>query len=269
MLVEELGAAVDMRDDSGWTPLYMAARREQFETVLLLSRLGADVNTTVGLDVSDTDDSGGGVGRQKRSPTALHFAAASGRVDVIRSLVWDFGAAVGAIDEEGNTPLHFAADNGESEAAVALVREFGADVEAKTLDGRTPLHMALASNHSETVRTLIDALGASLLTLNRDGLAPLHIAVESGPLRFEIVRALLARGANSSAPAASGWTPLHFAARHGSAEVVEALLDHGADPEATDGYEDEPHTAVFYAAVSGDERACKVLAEACAKVCVR
>ena len=244
LLVEKLGATVDVRDNCGWTPLIMAAWRGQYETVLLLAQLGADVG--------DHNDS--------TKPTALHFAAGSGRVDVMRTLVRDFGANGDAIDADGRTPLHFAAESGESEAAVALVREFGANVEAKAPDGSTPLHMAVLTNRSETVRTLIDTLGASLLTQNSDGLAPLHVAADNCDV--DAVLLLLTRGADPSAPAASGWTPLHFAARHGSAEVVEALLDHGADPEATDGYEDEPHTAAFFAAMSGDEGACKVLAEA-------
>ena len=249
VLVEELGAAVDMRDDSGWTPLYTAARREQFETVLLLARLGADVNSTVALDVSDTDDSDSDdAERQRCAPTALHFAAVRGRVDVIRSMVKDFNANVNAIDAEGRTPLHCAAQFGHSEAAIALVIEFGADVEAKARDGRTPLHMAVLTNHNETVRTLIDTLGASLLAPIANGLSPLHLAAK----RVKTVRALLARGADVS-------PPLHFAARYGSAEVVEALLEHGADPEATDGDEDEPHTAAFLAAMNMDEGVCKVL----------
>ena len=90
VLVEELGASVDMRDDSGWTPLYMAATRGQFETVLLLARLGADISTTVALDVSDTDDSDcDDAERQQRVSTALHFAAVRGRVDVVpRSFIF-------------------------------------------------------------------------------------------------------------------------------------------------------------------------------------
>ena len=284
LLVEELGASVDARDNSGCTPLLMAAQRAQFEMVLLLARLGADVNAVAEPQLNsddsnsnaersnsdadgsggDADDVGGDKGCQKRSPTALHFAAGSGRMDVIWTLVKDFGAAVNAVDEDGKTPLHFAALCGKSEAAVALVREFGADVEAKTLNGHTPLHIAVLVSRSEIVKVLVDKLGASLLTPNDKGLAPLHVAADNCDV--EAVRLLLTRGADPSAPApASGWTPLHFAGRHGSSgasAVVEALLEHGADPDATDGNEKEPHTAAFFAAMSGDERVCMVLADA-------
>ena len=269
VLVEELGATVNAPDYSGWTPFFMAARRYHFETVLQLARLGADVSCRL-VTVKGCGDRGSSnecvnsikIDERRRMPTALHFAALYGRMDVISTLARDFGADVNTDDEtEGTTPLHYAARAGESEAVVSLIREFGADVEAKALDGRTPLHMAL--NYCETARILIDTFGASLLSRSGDGLATIHKAAKGRS--SEAVRMLLTQqGAWVSTPAASGWTPLHFAARHGSAEVVEALLEHGADPEATDGNEDEPHTAAFFAAMSGDKMVCKVLTEALA-----
>jgi uncharacterized protein len=71
-------------------------------------------------------------------------------------------------------------------------------------------------------------------------LTPLHVATDwpgyfpHGP---EVVRALLAAGADPNAPAA-GWhaeTPLHWAASSDDADVAAALIEGGADIEAPGG----------------------------------
>ena len=261
VLVEELGADFTARDKNGWTPFYVAARTGKFQTVFMLARLGVDVNFAPPEKLDEAAVSAdGGEASPKSAPTVLHFAAWRGRMDVIRTLITDFGADVNAIDAGGKTLLHFAADSDSTEAAVALVREFGFDIEAKTNSGCTPLHMAIRSNCSKTARGLVDTLGASLVALNGDGLSPLHIAAEEGYVDSALM--LMALGADVSAPAAKGWAPLHFAAMRGSAAVVKALLDNGADPEATDAFD---HTATFFAAMSegrGPIRVGKVLAEA-------
>jgi ankyrin repeat protein len=48
--------------------------------------------------------------------------------------------------------------------------------------------------------------------------------------RADLVNALLARGADPNAPGVEGWTPLHEAAAHGRREAALALLDAGANP---------------------------------------
>ena len=45
---------------------------------------------------------------------------------------------------------------------------------------------------------------------------------------------LIERGANVNARVTLDVTPLHVAAAHGSAELIQLLLDHGADPLAWD-----------------------------------
>ena len=66
----------------------------------------------------------------------------------------------------------------------------------------------------------------------------------------QAVNALLDAGADVNAEAALGFTPLHHAARHGTAETVLALLDAGADVDAKDGIDFTPlHWATAWGTV--------------------
>ena len=59
------------------------------------------------------------------------------------------------------------------------------------------------------------------------GSRPLILAAAKG--HQEMVELLLDRGAQVNATDYTGWTPLHAAIYGGHAEVVQLLLDHGAD----------------------------------------
>jgi uncharacterized protein len=50
--------------------------------------------------------------------------------------------------------------------------------------------------------------------------------------KLEIVRLLLAHGADVQQRGVNDWTPLHYAASRDDATAVELLLAHGADPDA-------------------------------------
>jgi ankyrin repeat protein len=87
------------------------------------------------------------------------------------------------------------------------------------------------------VRTLLE-LGADVRPASRaGGFTALHSAVadDEGPATQEIVRALLDAGADPNARSASGGTPLHTAAFTGNVTVVRMLLAAGADVTAEDG----------------------------------
>ena len=84
---------------------------------------------------------------------------------------------------------------------------------------------------------------------NSRGLTPLHLACERDNLAIAIL--LLDRGAKMQARANGDRLPLHLAARYGSPETVEMLLErHGCDVNATtvDG-----RTALHYAASVADD----------------
>ena len=86
-------------------------------------------------------------------------------------------------------------------------------------------------------RCRVDALaGASCLAVLL-ALAPVSAAVDApvadAAMRQDVdaVRGLLAQGADPDSTHGDGMTALHWAARHGDAEVVALLLDAGADSE--------------------------------------
>ena len=76
-----------------------------------------------------------------RGWTALHHAAATGQVEMLRLLI-DAGGDVNVRAQDGWTPLHCAAYWGHEEAAQLLLDQ-GAEVDLPDNNGRTPLQVAL------------------------------------------------------------------------------------------------------------------------------
>jgi len=70
------------------------------------------------------------------------------------------------------------------------------------------------------------------------GLTPLHRAAYYG--LKEIVELLLDKGADVNAKEEVGWTPLHYAAAMSHKAIAELLLDKGADVNAKDDGGDTP-----------------------------
>ena len=87
---------------------------------------------------------------------------------------------------------------------------------------------------------------ATIVAENRQGWNPLHYGVDFRAVAS--VRHLLASGAFSpNSKDKSGRTPLHLAARHGDAAVVDVLLLYGADPASCDKQNRSPlHVAATF-----------------------
>lgn len=95
--------------------------------------------------------------------------------------------------------------------------------------GRTPLMQAAAAGSIEAMRLLVSA-GARVNAADNSGITPLMFGVRD----LDKVRFLLDRGADSTAKSSQGQTALLIAASTaGSTEVVRALVAKGADPKGT------------------------------------
>lgn len=177
----------------------------------------------------------------------LHRAAQQGRVAALRSLL-DGGADLRGAGLHGRTALYEAAKYGHV-AAVGLLLDRGADPNAREgSSGFTPLHIAAERRHLEVLRVLL-ARGAEVNALNQFAQTPLWQASwkpEHGD--DAVARVLLAAGAATEVHDSVGATPLMRAARYRHRPFVQALLDAGANPNATD---DEGFTAMDWASAGG------------------
>ena len=232
------GADVDAANDYGVTPLSLACDNGSAAMVARLLEAGADPDAA-----------------RSTGETPLMTCARTGSVEAVRALL-DAGANPSAAEAwQGQTALMWAAAEGHAPIARALV-ESGADVRARTAGGFTALLIAAREDEPELVRLLLEA-GADVNAEAPDGATPLLVATVRGHTRLAAF--LLAQGADPNAGEA-GYTPLHWAAGSwhteltgslrgietardeewralnglpdGKLALVEALLAHGADPDA-------------------------------------
>ena len=205
------GAAVNDRQVEGRTPLLMAALAGGTNRVLeLLLDHGADPNSST---------------LAGQSP--LMAAAIRGNANAIRLLI-EKDADVNASNGAGETALMLAATAGNPHS-VALLLEKGASASAKSKRNETALGNAATSGVTEIVRMLLDR-GAEVNVRNIRGYSPLMLAASSDTIPAEVVRLLLAKGADTSYTADYDETALDLAAKRGDTEVTRLL---GGVPRAS------------------------------------
>ncbi len=170
--------------------------------------------------------------------TALHLAAKAGKINTIDALL-DAGADIEATGSIHYTPLAIAVMNGRNEA----LRHFlvnGADANGKAQGSATPLSIAAARGSATGVTYLLEAKADP--NLNQ----PLLQAAQHD--RTEIVKLLLAAGADIDINDDQKRCPLHYAAINNSQKMVTLLLDSGADinqRDSANGYS-PLHWAIVY-----------------------
>ena len=239
------GGDVNATDSTGMNFLHNAAYRGQVKVVRALLDLGADVNAP------SPPQSGLSAGY-----TPLHWAAACGTESGrdVAEILLDHGADANAKGRSSHdwTPLHVAAFSGNPSTTRLLVSR-GSDIHA-TASGLRPTHLAVLFDNIADARILIGA-GAEVDIFCASGLgdvekvagfleknpklvnakvresddSPLHWAARAG--RTEVVRLLLAEGAEVDAQNDIKRTALHVAADKGQTDVVKLLVENGSNLE--------------------------------------
>lgn len=151
--------------------------------------------------------------------------------------------------EHGSTPLHMACSLRNKENLKLLLKIEEADVSFKHRDGKTALQLFLQSEFAPEpeynenlvfIMKLFVNKGADIFSADDDGNTLLHLATRENDL--DMVDYLLDQGANADIVSNSDETPLHYAMFWDNKKylkVVQLLLENSADANDSKSVEDE------------------------------
>ncbi|KAI1887927.1 hypothetical protein AGOR_G00195520 [Albula goreensis] len=201
LLLLDHGASPHAAVKNGYTPLHIAAKRNQLGVAEVLLRGGAGAGVLT---------------RQGVAP--LHLAAQEGHCDMAALLLCQ-GAHPDTPTKTGLTALHMAAQ--EDRVAIAeILREHEADLDPCTKMGYTPLIVACHYGNVKMVNFLLQH-GANVDATTKSGYTPLHQAAQQG--NTHIINVLLQHGARPNTLTVNGNTALDIARRLGYISVVDTL----------------------------------------------
>ena len=265
MLNEE---TIETKDKDGQTLLHISAKQNDLETVSLLIKKGAKI---------DSLDSEGKtpllVALERRNVEVAKLLASNNaslfKKDIFGSSPFFYAREVALLsnilnsktinqkDENGKTPLHYAVEDYD----VLLVKQIltlGVPAIGIKEDGSNLLTVAYRSpskTEAATIASLLLLAGVeplygdfkefeqSVIKRNygarfNDGMTALHVASSKGYLGF--VKHLIEQGCPVNAKNVANSTALHEAVRKGNTSCVSVLLSNGADSTITDSFGNTP-----------------------------
>ena len=225
-------------------PLILAVIHNHTDAVTLLLNKGADIDRKYVMN-----------GR-----TALHHATRAGTLDMM-VLLLDNYANPNIYDDYNMTPLLIAVTSTliDMERINILVK-YGADMTVQDSDGRTPLHIAVLRRNIDIIKLLLRLSDNPIKLLNIEnhgGYKPLLLAIHNGAnieildllaipgteggilhglaytRYFKEVLYLIHKGHDPNEKNSSGLTPLHIAITSENYEMMQLLIDNGANVHIT------------------------------------
>lgn len=155
----------------------------------------------------------------KRDRTPCHYAASYNRADAIKWL-WAYGANLNMVQRHGWNCIHCAAWSGSLDV-IRVVISLGISPSQATIYSETPLQLASFMGHKEIVKLLLDS-GAELGVKD-----PVYWAAKGG--HADIVMMFAEYGADLNAIGTRGESAAIIAAERGFVDVLDVLLQMGAD----------------------------------------
>jgi len=198
------GADPLTRNSRGDTPLHTAVSMENFDLVNLLLRMGTSIHAR---------------NTRNRTPFQISMSVSPRMVSAMLST-----DRIAISDDMGNSPLHIALQERASIDIIRTITQLGARINAVDSNGKTPLRIAIDMESWESAKIIADA-GSDPFITAVDSKTPAEVSFSKGT---DCLRALFSGRAIDSKDSA-GNTILHIAARFGSPESINVLLDLGAN----------------------------------------
>ncbi|XP_071749523.1 transient receptor potential cation channel subfamily A member 1 homolog [Lepeophtheirus salmonis] len=275
---EELQMLLLEDDSDGNSPLLLAVEGGCTKTVEYLIKKGSDVNYS-----------------NASKSTALHIACKIGNIDIVKVLIQErahidslngqyqtplmmsckfnnvditdylltCGASIERKDKHNHTPLLLASMDGNIEA-VRMLLERGADIFALDRTDKSAIFLAAESNNPNTLMALLQDCRSFDLVNFGDHFdnSPLHVAALKG--YEEIVDVLLEFGADIAKKNDDEQTPLHLAAKEGQKKIVMDILKR--DRFSVNDSDFESHTSLHLACIFGHSKVVSTLIAAGADI---
>ncbi|EDL08034.1 ankyrin repeat domain 16, isoform CRA_b, partial [Mus musculus] len=148
----------------------------------------------------------------------------------LRDLQEELAVARGCRGPAGDTLLHCAARHGRQDILAYLVEAWSMDIEATNRDYKRPLHEAASMGHRDCVRYLLGR-GAVVDSLKKADWTPLMMACTRKNL--DVIQDLVEHGANPLLKNKDGWNSFHIASREGHPVILRNARLFGSSPGAS------------------------------------
>ena len=158
-------STIKQYDDSGWTPLHIAAHLGNNEFVKLLLK----------------NDNSAAYEENKDGLSALYIAAKEGNVEIMKVIIMACPGIYELSDNRGKTALHVAAESGAKDAVMYFLTrpEFEGLIKVQDDEGNTPLHLAAIEGNYQILSLLGHSRGVDLNAKNKQGFTIMNIVFQT------------------------------------------------------------------------------------------